>query len=430
MAICIGIRREDKNEWERRTPLTPQSVRQLVARGYRFIVQPQPNRAFDDDEFRAAGAVVDDDLSPCDFIMAVKEVPAHRVLPEKTYLFFSHTNKGQPQNMAMLKRLLELGCTLVDYEFIIDETGKRLVFFGHYAGIAGMVETLCALGRRLMAENLWTPFAEIEQPYRYASIDAIKQHLRRIGELIRKRGLPPQLRPLICGFAGYGNVSRGAQEMFDLLPVDEVAPEQLSQQPPGDGRLLYKTVFHERHTLQPIDDRTFDLTDYRKNPQHYRSAFARYLPHLTLLVNGVYWDDRYPRLLTKIDLKRHWPNTPLRVIGDISCDVEGAIEMTARTTTPSAPYFVYDPLRDCVDGDARAPGVAIMAVDNLPGEVAREASEAFSNALAPWLPTLLKANLTGDWPSCNLPPALKHAVIAFHGRLTPNFAYLQKYLSA
>lgn len=429
MAICIGIRREDKNEWERRTPLTPTEVRTLTDKGYRFIVQPQANRAFSDEEFRTAGAVIDDDLSPCDDILAVKEIPAQLLLPKKTYLFFSHTNKGQPQNMAMLRRLLELSCTLIDYEFIVDETGRRLVFFGYYAGIAGMIETLYALGRRLMGENLLTPFAEIEQPYRYASIDAMKAHLRRIGDVIRERSLPPQLRPLVCGFVGYGNVSRGAQEMLDLLPVVEVTPEQLPNLPAGNGRVLYKTVFHERHTLQPVDERSFDLNDYRKNPQHYRTAFARYLPYLTLLVNGVYWDDRYPRLLTKIDLQRQWPNTPLRVIGDISCDVTGAVEMTARTTTPSAPFFVYDPLQNRVDSDPQAPGVAVMAVDNLPGEVAREASAAFSSALAPWLPALLTADLTGDWPSCNLPSALKQAVMVFHGRLTPNFAYLQKYLS-
>ncbi|RPH89648.1 MAG: hypothetical protein EHM72_20080, partial [Calditrichaeota bacterium] len=289
MVGCLGIRREDKNVWERRTPLIPQHIHQLI-RDHRIqvIVQPQENRAFSNAEYAAAGAEVSADLSPCDLILAVKEIPADQILSNKALLFFSHTLKGQRQNMPMLRRILALGNTLIDYECIKDDSGKRVVFFGRYAGMAGMIETLHALGRRLTDVGIKTALAEINSAHQYASLDEAKLHIVNIGDRIRKTGLPPEICPLVCGFCGYGNVSVGAQEIFDLLPVHNVDPDSLPLLAAEPGNIFYKVVFHERHTVaahQPVDD--FVLEHYWAHPQQYRSVFDRYLPYLTLVLNGV-----------------------------------------------------------------------------------------------------------------------------------------------
>jgi alpha-aminoadipic semialdehyde synthase len=174
--MIFGIRQEDKNEWEARTPLTPAHVKTLMDNYFvKFIVQPSPIRAFRDEDYRAAGAEINPDLSTCDVILAVKEIPVELLLPNKKYLFFSHTIKGQRYNMPMLKRLVDLRTTLIDYERIVDEKGKRLVFFGRFAGIAGMLDTLWALGQRLELEGFTTQFSEVKRALHYADLESAKK---------------------------------------------------------------------------------------------------------------------------------------------------------------------------------------------------------------------------------------------------------------
>ncbi len=427
MAVSVGIRREDKNEWERRVPLIPEHLQELTRRfGARFIVQPQANRAFSDEEFADAGAVISDDLAACDLIMAIKEIPEPLILPRKVYLFFSHTAKGQRQNMPMLRRLLQLGCTLIDCELIADEEGRRLVFFGRHAGIAGMIDALYSLGVRLRVCGIDSPFDEIRQTYRYASQREAEEAIARLGRRIRTEGLPPLLRPFVCGIAGYGNVAAGVQQILDLLPTVEIAPQDLPSLPAGDGRVIYKTIFREQHTVESRDGSPFDLETYRRNPQRFRSAFGRYLPFVTVLINAVYWDERFPRLVERNELRHIWPKVRLRLIADISCDLNGAVEITERTTTPAAPFFIYGPPTDTVHDNVDAPGLAVMAVDNLPGELARESSTAFSTALMPLMPALLTAAWPQRWEDCVLPAPLRNAVVAYRGRLTPKYAYLEE----
>ena len=153
--VRIGIRREDKNAWERRSPLTPDHVAEMVERqGIAVSVQPSKKRAFPDRDYRAAGADVDEELNGCRVVLGIKEIPPEKLQSDRTYLFFSHTAKGQAYNMPMLRRLMELGCTLIDYELITDERDKRLIFFGRHAGYAGMINSLWALGRRFKSEGL------------------------------------------------------------------------------------------------------------------------------------------------------------------------------------------------------------------------------------------------------------------------------------
>lgn len=435
MYATLGIRREDKNRWERRVPLVPSDVKALIAaHDLYFIVQPSPIRACPAAEYEAGGAVVDEDLAPCGVIFAVKEIPLDVIARGKTYVFFSHVIKGQAHNMPMLARLMEYGCNLVDYEKMVDSRGRRLIFFGNFAGKAGMVDTLWALGKRLKWEGWHTPLERILPAHHYGTTDRAKEELRAVGAAMSD-GLPEALCPIVIGFAGYGNVSTGAQEMLACLPVEEIAPSELvdvvSRQAPRD-RLL-KVVFKEEHLVEPIDrSRPFDLADYYANPEGYRSVFNRYWPSLTVLLNGIYWDARYPRLITKEHLQREitGPVRPrLRVVGDVSCDIEGSIEFTVSATTPDEPIYVYDPIHRATVPGVAGCGPVVMAVDNLPCEFPREASEAFSRALVPFVPAFAAADYGASLEESGLPDEVRRATILWHGKLTPPFAYLERHVA-
>lgn len=428
----IGIRREDRSHWERRTPITPDQVRQLREKhNIQVSIQPSTIRVFSDDEYRQAGAKITEDLSPCSVVLAVKEIPASFFTQDRTYVFFSHTIKGQSHNMPMLRRLLDLGCQLIDYEKIV-EGGKRLVFFGRFAGLAGMIDSLWALGRRLEWEGIASSFRSIDQAHRYESLDAAKEAVRKAGEEIKSEGLPKGLVPLVVGFAGYGAVSKGAQEILDLLPFEEVSVDDLPSVAYGaKADRVYKVVFKEEDMVEPKDPGTaFDLQDYYDHPEKYQGVFDRHLPHLSVLVNCIYWDARYPRLVTKGQLWELYAagEPKLRVIGDISCDVDGSIEFTVKATTPGSPVFVYDPASDKVVDGIEGPGTVVLAVDNLPCELPRESSMAFGESLMPLLPKIASADYTVEFDKLDLPQSLKDALIVYQGELTPPYGYLEEYL--
>jgi saccharopine dehydrogenase (NAD+, L-lysine-forming) len=430
----VGIRREDKNVWERRVPITPQHVTSLTQQaGLSFCVQSSGIRAFSDEDYRAAGAEVRDDVSACPVVFAVKEIPLDLFQPNGTYVFFAHVIKGQAYNMPMLKRMLELGCTLIDYEKVTDDKGRRLIFFGRHAGLAGMIDTLWALGQRLEWERTLTPFSQIQQTYHYGDLAAAKEAVKGVGEGIATAGLPDSLVPFVCGFAGYGNVSRGAQEIYDQLPVVEIAPEELLTLTEADRHAVYKVVFKEVHTVKPLDPaKPFDLAHFFKNPAEYESQFEPYIPHLTVLVNAIYWSPVSPRLVTKAYLRElyrpGYQAVKLKVIGDISCDIEGAIEATVRSTEPDEPVFVYEPLTGETPDGVRGNGPVIMAVDNLPCELPAESSADFSATLRDFVPAIATADYSVPFDQLALPPEIKRAVIAYQGKLTPDYRYLEKHL--
>ena len=435
MSKTLGIRREDKNRWEQRVPLIPQHISELQKKhGITTVVQPSTIRVFSDEEYRRHGAQVQESLSSASVIFAVKEIPISFFEQSKTYVFFSHTIKGQKQNMPMLKKMMDLGCTLIDYERIVDEKGRRLVFFGRFAGLAGMVDTLWTLGRRLHSEQIDTPFNEIKQTIHYKDLDEITHHLKDVGGKIQSHGLPSSVVPLIVGFSGYGNVSLGAQEILDLLPVTEIQPEDIAtvfEHP--SNKTVYKVVFKEKHMVAPIaSDKKFDLLDYYKYPEEYRSTFERYIPYLSVLMNCIFWSPQYPRLLTKQYLKRTLDTKEpfhLKIIGDISADVNGAIEFTEKATSSDNPVFVYDPRTDTVQDGFHGDGVVVMAVDNLPCELPKESSESFSETLLRFIPEIMDADFTSnDFDTITLPSEITHAVILYKGSLTPEYEYINKYL--
>jgi alpha-aminoadipic semialdehyde synthase len=436
--VAIGIRREDKNDWERRVPLIPSHIRELTkAHGLKFYVQPSPIRVFADDDFRLEGAKIQESLSPCRVILAVKEIPLPFFEEGKTYLFFSHTIKGQAANMPMLRKMIDMRCTLIEYEKIVDEKGRRLVFFGRQAGAAGMIDTLWALGRRIEIENVKNPFSELRQTYRYQSLVEAKEEIAYIGEEIRRSGLPKIMVPFICGFTGYGHVSQGAQEIFDLLPSDEIEPEEFADFIAGGNfspQRVYKIVFREEHMVRPRGKgRVFELKDYYQNPEKYEPVLERFLPHLTVLVNGIYWAPKYPHFVTKAFIRELYDKEArprLSIIGDISCDVEGGVECTVRATDPKDPVFVYDPLKDEAISGFEGRGPVIMAVDNLPAEISLESSVFFSQSLRPFIPDIAQADCAGSFASCRLPDSIKKAVILFKGEFTDNYRYMHGFLKS
>jgi alpha-aminoadipic semialdehyde synthase len=432
----FGIRNEDKSPWERRVPLVPVDLKTLRDAGIRTVVQTSPRRAFADDEFAAAGVPVQEDLSDCDVIIGIKEIPPPKLQPGKIYLFFPHVIKGQPANMPMLRRLMELKATLIDYERIVDEKNRRLIFFGRHAGLAGMINTLWALGRRLDIEGSPSPFSRLKQARTYADLAEAREDLLRIAACVREDGLPESVHPLTVGITGYGNVARGAQEILDALPVQSVSPADLSRiahDRSVSRDRIYKVVFSEDDLAEPLEvGKAFDLNDYyRRGKTGYRGIFERYPDHLSVLVNCIYWDERYPRLLTRGQCRRMWASgrrPKLKVIGDISCDVNGSIECTVKATEPGNPVYVYEPDTGTAKDGFEGQGPVMMAVDILPAEIPRESSADFSRVLAQFLPALEKADFSRGFDGLLLPPELKRAVIVYKGELAPDYAYLKSFL--
>jgi alpha-aminoadipic semialdehyde synthase len=433
MPGTIGIRREDKNEWERRVPLTPRHVKILTQKGIDVQVQPSEIRVFNDAEYEEAGARVMEDLGACDIVFGVKEFPISFFRPGQSYMFFSHVIKGQEYNMPMLQRILDDGCTLLDYEKVVDEKNLRLIFFGNFAGLAGTIETLYTLGKRLDWEGVKTPLIGLKRPLHYQSLDEARAALEVVGKWIETEGFPDSISPVVVGFAGYGNVSQGAQELLDILPHEEVPPADLADFI-GKGdysrHKVYKVVFYEKDMVVPAESGyEFGLQDYFQNPEKYTGVFSQYLRHLTALVNCIYWDARYPRLVTKEWLRDNWTmGSKLKVLGDISCDYEGSVECTLKSTEPGDPIFTYLPAKDEIVFGWEGEGPVVMAVDTLPSELPRESSEFFGDQLMPFMDAFAKVDFSKVFDELDLPPEIMKSLIVHMGKLTPDFEYLQEFL--
>jgi len=434
MNVKIGIRREDINRWEKRVPLIPSHVRELVDRHPVDIrIQPSDIRVFNDADYRVSGIAVEEDLSPCSVVFALKEIPIDLIEKDKAYVFFSHTAKGQSQNMPMLKRMMDLGCSVIDYEKMVDEQGRRVLYFGNYAGHAGMVDTLWALGRRLEAEGTPNPFVTLRPTHHYRSLVEVKEAVGKLAWKLIREGLPKELGPVVFGFFGYGHASQGAQEIFDILPVETVKPADIPKLFEGRGeasRTLYKAVFKEEDMVRPVDPaKPFDLQDYYANPENYRPVVEDVVPYLTAIVNGIYWAPKYPKFITKNFLKAHYgpgPRPRLRVVGDITCDINGSIECTVQATDSENPVYVYDPAADEPIMGFEGNGPAVLAVYNLPAELPLESSTYFSAKLKEHVPAVAAARFDKPFAECGLPDVLRRAVILYRGELTPDYAYLSR----
>ncbi|MFA5972785.1 MAG: bifunctional lysine ketoglutarate reductase /saccharopine dehydrogenase family protein [Lentimicrobiaceae bacterium] len=435
MSNFIGIRHEDKYLMERRTPLTPKHVEWLIKnKKLDFVVQTSEKRVFTDAEYIKAGAKIAKDLKKCSVIFGVKEMPVSFFEENKTYIFFSHIVKGQAYNMPMLRKMMELKCNLIDYERVVDEQGKRLIFFGRYAGLAGMINSLWSMGLRLKAAGYKTPFAQIKQAHHYNSLAEVRDVISAVGQEIAEKGMPAELRPFTVAFTGYGNVSQGAQEIIGLLPVKEISPEKLlllKRRSKLPDNLIYKIVFKEEHLVEPIDENEeFDLHEYYSHPEKFKSTFEKYIPHIDMLINCIYWDARYPKLVTKDYLEKLFASgTPkLKVIGDISCDVNGSVECTEKGTEIEDPIFVYHPGTRTHTMGHKGDGLLVMSVDILPSELPRDSSLGFADVLVNYVKTIADCDFNEEFETLDLPRAIKSALILHRGELTPQYKYLEEHL--
>lgn len=450
----LGVRREDKNKWERRAPIAPEHVKALVDQGLKVVVQPCTRRVFTDTEYLDAGAELREDLTECSTILAVKEVPPELLLPNRTWLFFSHTIKAQPAGMPLLDAALEKKVRLVDYECITEDGArgsKRLVAFGAFAGYAGAIDFLRGLGERFLALGFSTPLLHIGSAFMYPSLDEAKRAVSLAGEAIRKQGLPKALCPFTAVFTGSGNVSRGALEIFSLLPHEMVEPSELAglckradadQLTREDCHKLYFSIATAEHMVRKRDGGTFSKANYYAEPENYESIFQdSVLPYSTVICNGMYWDARFPRLFTRDDLHHQVIAGRDKLLGvcDITCDADGSVP-TRQFASIEQPFHILNAMTDKISHSLDDAGVLFHAVDHLPSELPREASQHFGDCLLPFLPALAfdmapkappvskrgSMELPIPGGSDTLPLPARGAIIAEGGALSHSFKYIQQ----
>ncbi|KAI3754136.1 hypothetical protein L1987_53914 [Smallanthus sonchifolius] len=431
----IGILSESTNKWERRAPLTPAHCARLVHSGKgkvevkRIIVQPSTKRIHHDALYEDVGCEISRDLSECGLILGIKQPKLEMILPDRAYAFFSHTHKAQKENMPLLDKILAERASLFDYELIVGDEGKRLLAFGRFAGIAGLVDFLSGLGRRYLSLGYSTPFLSLGSSYMYPSLAAAKAAVVSVGEEIATTGLPSTICPLVFVFTGSGNVSLGAQEIFKLLPhtfVDSSRLPELFDTPSLSRRAfqVYGCVVSYEDMVEHSDPTVvFDKVDYYAHPERYKPIFHKKVaPYASVIVNCMYWERRYPRLLTYKQLQDlGHKGCPLVGICDITCDIGGSIEFVNRTTLIDSPFFRYDPFGDSYHEDIEGDGVICLAVDILPTEFAKEASQHFGDVLSHFIGNLASLEDVED-----LPLHLRRACIAHGGALTHLYEYIPR----
>ncbi|KAG2187767.1 hypothetical protein INT44_005457, partial [Umbelopsis vinacea] len=433
----IALRRESKSRWERRVALTPQGVESLIKEtGAKVLVQPSTNRVYNEQQYIKAGAQIAEDISSADVILGIKEVPIAELIPNKTYMFFSHTHKGTPKNMPMLQSILDKNITLIDYEQMTAANGKRVVAFGKYAGNAGMINSLHGLGHRFLGLGYNTPFMYAASAHTYRTLQDAKAAISAIGSQIESEGTPKDFGPLTFTFTGAGNVAQGALEVFSTLPHEVVPvvdlPKIVQDKNPNLKKLYVAQAAIGDYTSRK-DGFGFDQSEYLAKPELYQSDYhTNVAPYTTSTITGAYWDARYPRLLSNEQLKDLQLKKERglidkgRVIAltDIVADVNGAFECFSHTTPVDDPFYYYDAVKDIVHKDVEKPGYQILGVDILPAELPLESSEHFSNVLSPYLKELVLKN--GDNKEAK--QTLDSAIVADKGKLTEKHHGLYKFL--
>ena len=448
MHKTIGLRREDLDKrGEQRVALPPSLAKKLIEAGHTLLVQSQVHpetgavkRAFTDDQYREIGATLTEDLSESEVIFGLKEVKHSEILPKKAYAFFSHTHKGQVKNRPLLQTLVDQQTTLIDYELIASETGQRLLTaFTFMAGYAGMIDSLWAYGKKLALSNKSTQWERVLQSVDFSDLNEAKECLRKIGEHILTEGTDHDLPPLICVFLGNGRTSKGAQEIFDILPSKEISIEEVEHIfRKGSRKQVYKLVldipelFRFKET-SPHTGNTFSrqgLFDlYFQEPEHFESNLDRILPYTTLLMNCILWAPQFPRLLSREQAGK-WIDTssPLAVIGDITCDPEGSIQFSKETWIDD-PVFTYIPSTEEVRNGFQEKGITVMAVTNLPCEFSADSSHRFGADLEPFLMDWLAADFSASTvEESGLPGPIQRAVILWKGNFTPAYKYMKEFI--
>jgi saccharopine dehydrogenase (NAD+, L-lysine forming) len=397
--LSIGIIKEGKVPVDRRTPLTPEQCRAVMDMypHVTVLVQSSKVRSFSDDEYRNQGVNVVDTLEDCDIIMGVKEVPVDWLMPHKTYMFFSHTIKQQPQNKKLLQEVLRKNITLIDYECLTDEAGERVVAFGRYAGIVGAYNGLRTYGQRF---NLY----DLTPAYQCKDLAEMQTEYQKI-----------KLPPIKILVTGRGRVAKGAEEVLKGTGIQCVSAEAyLKNEYSGPVyTLLASSDYYARLDGQPWDSKFF-----YKNPEKVVSVFSKYLPATDLLIAAAFWHPKSPVLFKEDDMRK--PEFKIRVIADITCDIDGSIPSTKKATEIVDPVYDFNPFSGEIEEPYSDPdNVSVMAIDNLPCELPRDASQSFGEQL---IKNVFPALVAGSNNA-----VVSGAIIAQKGNLCPSFEYLQEY---
>ncbi|MBL7131027.1 MAG: hypothetical protein ISS45_06475 [Candidatus Omnitrophica bacterium] len=433
-SLVVGILRETK-EQECRAPLVPSDVNWLIKRGINVEVEASTDRVFSDSEYRRKGAKVLDKFRKASLLVGIKGPSADNLYRDKIYMVFSHTSKGQPKNIPLLKACLKKKTTLIDYEKIVDVYDKRLVYFGRFAGICGLVDSLHYLGKKLEWQGIKNPFFKIEPAYKYSSLESLKKAMAEVDRCILHQGFEKKLTPFIIGITGHGNVSLGVQEILGSLNLTEVHPKDMLQfyrHQKGMKHKIYKIVFLREEKFRTKDGRGFYFEEYLKYPQRFESNLDAYLPYLNILIHTSYWDARYPRMVTKKMIHKLARKKPFRLgfIGDISCDIDGSIELTYKPTSTFNPTFTYDlKKKKFVDG-YKSPGITILAVDNLPSELPKDASLEFSSLIRDYVYQISAHGIKDVACHVAIPGEIRRAVIVEGGKFTKGFNYSKKFIAS
>lgn len=396
--IKIGVLREEKSPPDKRVPLTPLICSELTRKytNIEIVVQPSKIRCYSDDEYTAFGITLQEDLHDCDVLMGVKEVPYDRLIPNKKYFFFSHTIKKQPHNKKLMKALIEKKIQMIDYETLTDKNHNRIIGFGRYAGVVGAYNGILGYGLkydlfRLKPANLCRDRAEMEEELKRVKLPNIK----------------------IC-LTGGGRVANGAIETLSALRIRKVTADEFLM---ATFREPVYCQLNPRDYVERPNDHNFDLNDFFKHPEHFVSKFPAYTKVTDLFISAHYWDPRSPKMFDQNDMKQ--PDFRMSVIADITCDIDGSVPTTIRSSTISQPFYGYNIKQDKEDLPFNKDTICIMAVDNLPCELPRDASDDFGKDLTERvLPFLVQEDMD---------KVIDRATICKDGKLTEGFNYLSDY---
>ncbi|MDO7845381.1 NAD(P)-dependent oxidoreductase [Hymenobacter sp. M29] len=402
MSLTIGLIRESKTPPDKRVPLTPKKCTEALSSfpNLRLVVQSSAVRSYSDQEYRDLGLEVRDAVADCDVLMGVKEVAIDQLVPNKTYFMFSHTVKKQPANRKLLQAVLQHNITLVDYELLTNERGERIVAFGRYAGIVGAYNALLTYGRK---HGLY----DLKPAYECVDMDDMQE------EFFKVKKLPP-IKMVVTGS---GRVAQGALEVLDRMGIRRVSVYDylyLTFNEPVYTQLRSSDYNRRR------DGRVWDTQNFHQEPEAYESTFGNFLPVTDLLIACAYWHPAAPRLFEEADTQR--PDFRINTIADVTCDVDGSIPTTKRSSSIAEPAFDYNPATGELEPPySRPTNITVMAVDNLPCELPRNASRDFGRQLLDnVLPHLLGSDAEG---------VIARATIAKGGQLTERYAYLADYVA-
>ena len=396
----IGIIREGKNPPDKRTPFTPDRLKVLkhhYAGRLSFYVESCPFRCYTDEEYTEAGIEVISDISDCDVLFGLKEVPVSQLIPEKMYFFFSHTIKKQPRNRNLLLAILEKNIRLIDYEVLKDDSGNRVVAFGRWAGIVGAYNALWTYGKK-------TALFDMKRAYECFGLEELNFELKKV-----------QLPPVKIVVTGAGRVGGGVLEILNSLAIRQVSAYEFLhfyfEEP-------VFTVLHSGDFNRRKSDGGFDKAEFYSNPELYESHFLKFAEAGEILIGAAYWDLAAPKLFEMKDIGDE--DFSLSVIADVTCDIDGSIPTTNRASTISDPVYDVERLTGKeLPAFGSQTSISVMAIDNLPCELPREASLEFCHQLEKWvLPALLEENAS----------ILERATIARDGDLTLEFMHLTDYL--